>query len=57
MVGSAMNPIGEVALPQRTTSLQKNFVLFDRFQFALPPLRNAIILPRKAGISPVGAAP
>jgi hypothetical protein len=34
-----------------------NYFPFDRFQFALPPDWNAIILSRKVGISPVGARP
>jgi hypothetical protein len=41
-------------LPQRTKRISDHFP-FDRFQFALPPDRNLIILSRKVGIGPVGA--
>jgi hypothetical protein len=41
-------------LPQRTKPIS-NYFLFDRFQFALPPDWNLIILIRKVGIGPVGA--
>jgi len=41
-------------LPQRTKRISDHF-LFDQFQFALPLDWNAIILPRKVGIGPVGA--
>jgi hypothetical protein len=44
----------EELLPQRTTD-RSEFILFDQFQFALPPDWNAIILSRKVGIGPVGA--
>jgi hypothetical protein len=40
------------ALPQRTT---RNFILFKRFQIALPPGWIGIIL-HAAGIDPVGAS-
>jgi hypothetical protein len=42
-------------LPQRTTQF-RNFILFDKFQFALPPDWNALIL-RAADIDPVGVRP
>jgi hypothetical protein len=35
----------------------RNYFPFDRFQFALPPDWNPIILSRKVGIGPVGARP
>jgi hypothetical protein len=35
----------------------RNFIFFEQFQFALPPDWNAIILPRKVGIGPVGVRP
>jgi hypothetical protein len=35
----------------------RNFILRDQFQIALPPEKNAIILPRKVGIGPVGVRP
>jgi hypothetical protein len=41
-------------LPQRTTDSSR-IILFDQFQFALPPDWNPIILLRKVGIGPVGA--
>jgi hypothetical protein len=41
-------------LPQRTKRISDHFP-FDRFQFALPPDWNLIILSRKVGIGPVGA--
>jgi hypothetical protein len=44
------------SLPQRTTWIRK-FILFDRFQFGLPPGWNAIILAAKVGIDPVGVRP
>jgi hypothetical protein len=34
----------------------KNFILLDKFQFALPPDWNALIL-RAADIDPVGVGP
>jgi hypothetical protein len=34
----------------------RNFILFDQFQFALPPEWNALIL-RAADIDPVGVEP
>jgi hypothetical protein len=44
------------SLPQRTTWIRK-FILFDRFQFGLPPGWNAIILAAEVGIDPVGVRP
>jgi isoquinoline 1-oxidoreductase subunit alpha len=35
----------------------RNFLLFDQFQFALPPDWNGIILARRVGIGPVGVRP
>jgi hypothetical protein len=35
----------------------RKFILFDRFQFGLPPGWNAIILAVKVGIDPVGVRP
>jgi hypothetical protein len=34
-----------------------NYFLFEQFQIQLPPDWNAIILPAKVGIGPVGARP
>jgi hypothetical protein len=47
-------PFSADLLPQRTRPIS-NYFLFDRFQFALPPDWNLIILIRKVGIGPVGA--
>jgi hypothetical protein len=35
----------------------RKIFLSDQFQFALPPDWNAIVLPRKVGIGPVGVRP
>jgi hypothetical protein len=53
--GSCFGTYFPKSLPQCTT--ESCIIFFDRFQFALPPDWNAIILRAKVGIGPVGARP
>jgi hypothetical protein len=56
-VPSAWAPKALRQSPDATHNLHFGIFLFDRFQFALPPDWNPIILAHKVGIGPVDVRP